>query len=121
MVRELAREHRVVGFRLMISDHPGVLGDIAATIGAKGGNILEVLHHRTMLRVPPKWASIDLTIETHGPEHAGEIAEALTAKGYLVELLDPAGDGQLMPPALYREVLTLILPPWGKPKARGQQ
>ena len=93
MVRDLARDHRVVGFRLMISDHPGVLGDIAATIGAKGGNILEVMHHRTMLRVPPKWASMDLTIETHGPEHAAEIAEALTAKGYLVEELDPPEPG----------------------------
>ena len=53
-------------FRLFISDRPGVLGDIAATIGEKGGNILEVLHHRTMLSVPPKGASIDVTIETHG-------------------------------------------------------
>ena len=32
-----------------------------------GGNILEVLHHRTMLDVPPKGASVDVTVETHGP------------------------------------------------------
>ena len=81
MVRELAREERVVAIRFFISDRPGVLGDIAATIGEKGGNILEVLHHRTMLNVPPKGASVDVTIETHGPEHAAEIIAALIAKG----------------------------------------
>src|SRR5256886_9201319 len=47
-----------------ISDRPGVLGGITATIGEKGGNILEVLHHRTMLTVPPKGASVDVTVET---------------------------------------------------------
>jgi threonine dehydratase len=89
MVRELAREDRIVAIRVLINDRPGVLGTIAATIGEKGGNILEVLHHRTMLKVPPKGASVDLTIETHGPEHAGEIERAVAAKGYRVERLDP--------------------------------
>ncbi|HZP21691.1 MAG TPA: threonine ammonia-lyase [Bauldia sp.] len=89
MVRELAREDRIVAIRVIISDRPGVLGTIAATIGEKGGNILEVLHHRTMLKVPPKGASVDVTIETHGPDHAGEIEQALAAKGYRVERLDP--------------------------------
>jgi threonine dehydratase len=93
MVRELAREERIAAFRLLINDRPGVLADIAATIGAKGGNILEVLHHRTMLNVPPKGASMDVTVETHGPEHAAEIAAALTAKGYRCDRLDPPERG----------------------------
>jgi threonine dehydratase len=93
MVRELAREERIAALRLFINDRPGVLADIASTIGAKGGNILEVLHHRTMLNVPPKGASLDVTIETHGPEHAAEIAAALTAKGYRCDRLDPPERG----------------------------
>ena len=44
MVRELAREEQVVAVRIFISDRPGVLGEIARTIGAEGGNILEVSH-----------------------------------------------------------------------------
>jgi threonine dehydratase len=88
MVRELARQRRVVAIRLFISDRPGVLADIAATIGQKGGNILEVMHHRTMLSVPAKGASLDVTIETHGPDHAAEIVSALTAKNYRVDQLD---------------------------------
>ena len=77
MVRELAREERIVAVRIFISDRPGVLGDIAATIGEDGGNILEVFHHRTMLNVPPKGASVDVTFETHGRDHAAEIVAAL--------------------------------------------
>jgi threonine dehydratase len=89
MVRELAREERIVAVRIFINDRPGVLAAIAATIGSEGGNILEVLHHRTMLKVPPKGASVDVTVETHGAEHAATIIGALSAKGYRVERLDP--------------------------------
>jgi threonine dehydratase len=89
MVRELAREERIVGVRIFINDRPGVLAAIAATIGEKGGNILEVLHHRTMLSVAPKGAGVDVTIETHGADHAAEIIAALAARGYRVERLDP--------------------------------
>jgi threonine dehydratase len=94
MVRELAREDRVIAVRITISDRPGILGDIALTIGQNGGNILEVLHHRTMLKSPPKGASVDVTIETHGSDHAAEIIGALSAKGYRVERLDPPRPGK---------------------------
>ena len=89
MVRELAREEQVVAVRILISDRPGMLGDIARTIGEKGGNILEVFHHRTMLNVPPKGATVDVTIETHGRRHAAEIVAALTARGFQVDRRDP--------------------------------
>ena len=65
-----------------------MLAEIARIIGEAGGNILEVFHHRTMLNVPPKGASVDVTTETHGPEHAAEIIAALTARGFGVERLD---------------------------------
>ena len=93
VVRELAREERIVAVRIFIRDRPGILGDIALTIGEHGGNILEVLHHRTMLNVPAKGASVDVTFETHGPEHAAEIVQALAAKNYRVERLDPPEPG----------------------------
>jgi threonine dehydratase len=89
MVRELAREERVVAIRVLISDRPGVLGDIAKTIGEHGGNILDVSHHRTMLDVPPKGATVDVIMESHGGEHAATIIAALSSRGYRVERLDP--------------------------------
>jgi threonine dehydratase len=89
MVRELAREEQVVAIRIIISDRPGVLGDIAKTIGATGGNILDVSHHRTQLDIPPKGATVDVTIETHGPAHTAEVITALSSRGYPVARLDP--------------------------------
>src|SRR5690606_20408866 len=78
MVRELLREEQVVAIRVTISARPGVLGDIAKAIGGAGGNILELFHHRTHLDIPAKGASVDLTVETHGPAHAAEIIRLLT-------------------------------------------
>jgi threonine dehydratase len=93
MVRELAREERVVAIRVFISDRPGVLAEIARTIGSNGGNILEVSHRRTILNVPPKGAVVEVTMETHGGAHAAEIVSALSALGFRVERLDPPPPG----------------------------
>jgi threonine dehydratase len=87
VVRQLAREERIIAIRVTIADRPGVLADIARVIGGEDGNILEVLHHRTLLSVPAKGASVDVTVETHGPEHAGQIVAALRAAGHPVERL----------------------------------
>lgn len=85
MVRELAREERIVGIRMIIPDRPGVLGEISTTIGDMGGNILEVEHHRTFLKVPAKGATLDVVFETRDGAHANEIIAALEARGFVVE------------------------------------
>jgi threonine dehydratase len=88
MVRELAREERVIAIRVVTSDRPGRLADITRVIAEEGGNILEVFHHRAMLNVPPKGACVDLTLETHGRDHAAAISAALAQRGYGVTRLD---------------------------------
>lgn len=85
MMRELAREERIIAIRLAIPDRPGVLGDIAAVIGDCGGNILEVSHKRTVLEIPAKGASLDITFEARDGTHAEEICAALRHRGYGVE------------------------------------
>lgn len=87
MVRELARAGRIVAIRMTIPDRPGLLGEIAATIGACGGNILEVHHDRTLPSVPAKGAILDVTIETQGPQHVREIEAALLAHNFRIEYL----------------------------------
>lgn len=82
MVRELERETRIVAFRLIIPDQPGVLGVIATRLGQLGANILEVEHRRLLLDVPAKGASLDVTIETRDGAHAHEVMDALAADGY---------------------------------------
>ncbi len=82
MVRELAREERVVSFRMTTTDQPGILGRVATRLGELGGNILEVNHQRLLLDVPAKGVSLDVTVETRGPAHTAEVLAALAAEGY---------------------------------------
>ena len=82
VVRELARDERIVSFRLTIPDRPGVLGEIATLLGRLGANILEVDHRRNFLDVPAKGARLDVTVETRDRAHADEVAAALAASDY---------------------------------------
>jgi threonine dehydratase len=82
MVRELERENRIVSFRLTIADRPGLLGQIATTLGRLGANILEVDHRRMFLDVPAKGARLDVTVETRDAAHAQEIRDAFEADGF---------------------------------------
>jgi threonine dehydratase len=45
LLRDLLRDGRLLKLHLQIPDRPGVLADIAGTIGTSGGNIIEVSHH----------------------------------------------------------------------------
>jgi threonine dehydratase len=82
MVRELERDDRIVSFRLTIADSPGLLGQIATTLGRLGANILEVDHRRLFLDVPAKGARLDVTVETRDAAHAEEILAVLKAEGF---------------------------------------
>jgi threonine dehydratase len=93
MVRELAREEQVIAVRIVTSDRPGMLADIARAIAERGGNVLEVFHHRAMLAVPAKAACIDFTIETHGSEHAADIVATLVGHGFRVDRIESPDPG----------------------------
>jgi threonine dehydratase len=82
MVRELERDDRIVSFRLTIADSPGLLGQIATTLGRLGANILEVDHRRLFLDVPAKGARLDVTVETRDAAHADEILAVLKVEGF---------------------------------------
>jgi threonine dehydratase len=82
MVRGLEREDRIVSFRLTIADRPGLLGQIATTLGRLGANILAVDHRRLFLDVPAKGARLDVTVETRDAAHAEEILAAFRAEGF---------------------------------------
>ena len=82
VVRELERENRIVSFRMIIPDRPGVLGQIASRLGELGANILGVEHHRMFLDVPAKGTKLDVTVETRDGAHADQIFAALEADGY---------------------------------------
>ena len=82
LTRELVRERRIVSFRIVGDDRPGLLATVSALIGEAGGNIIEVTHNRLALDVPAKGAEFDLMVETRDGAHTDQIAAALRAHGY---------------------------------------
>lgn len=84
--RELVREKRLVTYRILGDDRPGMLSLMADVIASKGGNIVDVAHNRLVLDVPAKGAEFDIMVETQGPRHAFEISEALRSTGYALRM-----------------------------------
>jgi threonine dehydratase len=82
MQRELVREKRLVTYRILGDDRPGMLSLMADVIASHGGNIVDVAHNRLVLDVPAKGAEFDIMVETQDARHAFEISEALRNTGY---------------------------------------
>ena len=90
----MASDGRLARLRIDISDEPGVLAAITASIGRCGGNIVEIFHQRLFYDVPAKLAKIDAVIETRGPDHVDEIIADLRAANFLVRQMDDSSGGQ---------------------------
>jgi threonine dehydratase len=80
--RSMVREGRISVLRFIGDDRPGILSTVARVIGDKGGNILQVAHHRMTLDAPIKGVEFDIEIETRDMAHTLEIIADLTAAGY---------------------------------------
>jgi threonine dehydratase len=77
LLRDLLRDGRLLRLHLQIPDRPGVLADIAGTIGTSGGNIIEVSHQRLFASVSVQAAELEIMVEARDPRHANDIVEAL--------------------------------------------
>jgi threonine dehydratase len=82
VLRELAREGRIMSLLVAIDDRPGVLARVASLIGDAGGNILEVSHNRLMTGASAKSADLGLVIEARDDAHSREIKSRLEQAGY---------------------------------------
>jgi len=80
--RELVREKKMIVYRILDDDRPGMLSKMSAVIGGLGGNIIDVVHNRLALDVPAKGAEFDIMVETRGEAHANEIRHGLEEAGY---------------------------------------
>jgi len=84
--RELVREKRLIVYRILGDDRPGMLSKMSAVIGGLGGNIIDVVHNRLALDVPAKGAEFDIMVETRGEAHAQDIRQALEEAGYALRM-----------------------------------
>jgi len=82
ILRELAREGRILSLVIAIEDRPGLLARIAGIVGDAGGNILEVSHNRLMTGVSAKSADLGLVVEARDATHAREIKAQLEEAGF---------------------------------------
>ena len=86
--RNMAVDGRIARLRIDISDEPGMLAAITASIGKCGGNIVEIYHQRLFYDVPAKLAKIDAVVETRGPDHVDEIIASLQAAKFRVRQME---------------------------------
>ena len=82
ILRELAREGRILSLNVAIEDRPGLLARVSNTIGEAGGNILEVSHNRLMTGASAKSADLGLVVEARDSAHAAEIVASLKQAGF---------------------------------------
>ena len=82
ILRELTREGRIMTLEVAIADRPGALAQVAALVGAAGGNILEVSHNRMMMGISARSATLALVIEARDAEHGAEIRRKLLDGGF---------------------------------------
>jgi threonine dehydratase len=80
--RSLVREGRIAVLRFIGDDRPGILAIVSRIIGDKGGNILQVAHHRMSLDAPVKGVEFDIQIEAIDARHTAEIVTALAEAGF---------------------------------------
>lgn len=77
LLRDLLRDGRLLRLHMQIPDRPGVLADIAGTIGNSGGNIIEVSHQRLFASSSVQAAELEVMVEARDKLHADAIVEAL--------------------------------------------
>ncbi len=80
--RGLAAAGRYLAFRCRLPDRPGSLATLLADLADLGANVLEVGHERLAPRLHVDEVEVVLQVETRGPEHCGDVIDALRAAGY---------------------------------------
>ena len=81
-----ARQETLQGRRLRlftkVSDRPGSLAALLATVAAAKANLITVEHVRESAQLDVRETGVVLTLETRGEGHAAEVRAALVAAGY---------------------------------------
>ncbi|HTO40996.1 MAG TPA: threonine ammonia-lyase [Rhizomicrobium sp.] len=90
ILREMAREGRILSVVVEIEDRPGLLAKVATLVGQAGGNILEVSHNRMMTDMPAKSADLGMVIEARDAAHAEDIRAALEGAGLTIRKISAA-------------------------------
>lgn len=83
--RGLVKDGRLVRLRVHLPDYPGALHRLTGILADLRANIVETAYDRAYHGVNLGDTAIDITMETRGPAHIGELLAALLAAGYAHE------------------------------------
>jgi threonine dehydratase len=102
LLAALIRRHETeAGRRLVVltrvSDRPGGLARLLATVAGAGANLLDVQHVREGLELHVRETAVELVLETRGGGHAERVLAALGEEGYEVEALSREFDSGAAP------------------------
>jgi len=84
--RGLVKDGRLVRISVALMDKPGQLAKVSSIIANQRANVIEV-HHTRAFATRFGDTTLQLTLETRGPEHVEEILRALRERGYQVQQL----------------------------------
>lgn len=79
--RGLATDGRIYRFNVLISDRPGGLAHLSATLATAGANVTEIVHNRTFAGPDLSTVHVLCTVETRDRDHIAEVNALLAAEG----------------------------------------
>lgn len=82
--RGLVKDGRLVRISVPLQDKPGQLAKVSSIVANARANVIEV-HHTRAFAYRFGDTTLQLTLETRGPEHVEEILRALRERGYQVQ------------------------------------
>ena len=88
VLRGMIQLGRYLKIRTVLPDQPGALEGLIEVIADKGANIYEIHHERASREIGMSDTSVELELETHGPEHAADLLATLRDAGYTVDVLE---------------------------------
>jgi threonine dehydratase len=83
--RGLVKDGRLVRLRVHLPDYPGALHRLTGVLAELRTNIVATTYDRAYFGVNFGDTTIDLTMETRGPEHIEELSGALRQAEYVFE------------------------------------
>jgi threonine dehydratase len=86
LTQGLIKNGRIMRIRVQLEDIPGALACLLTTVAKRKANVLHIYHDRHSGDVPIYVTEVELEMETRGPEHVAEIADALRDRGYTVSI-----------------------------------
>jgi threonine dehydratase len=78
---ETAAGRRMV-LSTVVPDRPGALAGLLRVVADHGANVLDVSHLRDGIDLGVRETAVELVLQTTGPEHDAEVAEAVRSEGF---------------------------------------